>query len=91
MADPLGPIEVDFAELKRTAEACKGQGVLEWRDWARYSGRQQRRMKLGGVTGSYEISGDLAPFAPFLRAGELIHLGKNATLGLGAYRIVSSE
>ena len=33
--------------------------------------------------------GDLAPFHEFLALGELLHLGKNATFGLGRYHLTT--
>lgn len=60
---------------------------LHWRDWQRYSNRQQGTMSLGGFVGSLELAGDLAPFAPLLRAAEILHVGKGATFGLGKMEI----
>jgi CRISPR/Cas system endoribonuclease Cas6 (RAMP superfamily) len=31
--------------------------------------------------------GDLGPFLPLLRLGELLHVGKHATFGLGRYEV----
>jgi hypothetical protein len=33
-------------------------------------------------------AGDLAPFLPLLRLGELIHVGKNAVFGNGRFGMV---
>lgn len=67
------------------------RGDLRWRDWTRYSGRQRQEMNLGGVTGAWTLRADaaaLAPFLPWLWLGQWLHLGKNATMGLGGYRLV---
>jgi hypothetical protein len=56
-----------------------------WFDWERYSGRQQARMKLGGMIGSATFEGPVAPFLPLLRAGEVAHVGKGTSFGLGGY------
>ncbi|MEY4910055.1 MAG: hypothetical protein RL260_3773 [Pseudomonadota bacterium] len=64
---------------------------LCWHDWPRYSGRQKQEMNLGGVMGAWTLRADaaaLAPFLPWLRLGQWLHLGKNATMGLGGYRLV---
>lgn len=61
---------------------------LRWRDWPRYSGRQKQEMNLGGVMGAWTLQADgaaLAPLLPWLRLGQWLHLGKNATMGLGGY------
>jgi hypothetical protein len=44
-------------------------------------------MKLGGLEGQITYEGDLAPFAPFLRAGHLTHAGKGTSFGLGKYAL----
>lgn len=72
----------------RLAEGVKTkESTLYWYDWERYSNRQKSRMKLGGLVGSVTYSGNVAPFIPFLKAGEIFHIGKNTTFGLGKYII----
>ena len=44
-------------------------------------------MQLGGLLGEVELHGDLAPFAELLHRGQWLHVGKNATMGLGGYRM----
>ena len=78
---------VDFRRLAEQAAAIELDGELRWRDWRRYSSRQQQGMVLGGVIGAVTLRGDLAPFAGLLAAGQWTHLGKNASFGLGRYRL----
>jgi hypothetical protein len=40
-----------------------------------------------GLVGTVELQGDLAPFAEVLGLGEMLHVGKGATFGLGRYCI----
>lgn len=61
---------------------------LHWMDWERYSYRQGRRMLLGGLVGRVTFVGPLSPFYSILKAGELLHLGKNTSFGLGKYKIL---
>lgn len=61
---------------------------LRWKDWGRYSRRQGRPMRLGGVQGRLTYRGALAPFIPWLRFGRWLHIGKNPTFGLGRYRLL---
>ncbi len=82
VAPPAG-----FAGLAARAETLRLEGELLWRDWRRYSSRQQQTMILGGVIGAVSLRGDLAPFAGLLAAGQWTHLGKNASFGLGRYRL----
>jgi hypothetical protein len=77
--------DVDFKQLGEQAEAVQLRSQLQWRDWRRYSNRQQQEMVLGGVVGEVELRGGLGPFAGLLAAGEWLHLGKNTTFGLGQY------
>lgn len=78
----------DFAGLAKQAESIAGTKELKWQDWTRYSNRQQQKMTLGGVIGRWQLHGNLAPFLPYLYWGQWLHAGKNATFGLGKYRLV---
>lgn len=65
---------------------------LSWFDWTRYSSRQHQEMTLGGVLGSWTLHGNpevLAEIRPWLWLGQWLHVGKNATMGLGCYRVNS--
>jgi hypothetical protein len=82
-----GPLPLDFKALAAQADAIGSEKNLKWRDWTRYSSRQQQKMDLGGVVGSWRLTGDLAPFLPFLHLGQWLHVGKEAVFGLGGYRL----
>ena len=73
-------------------QAEKTVDILEinttWQDWERYSSRQDQRMKFGGFIGSVTYQGRLNPFMPFISLGEIIHIGKNTTFGLGKYVVL---
>lgn len=73
--------------LARHAETFADERELEWHDWSRYSSRQKQQMTLGGVLGTWTLRGDLAPVLPWLWLGQWLHAGKNATMGMGAYRL----
>ncbi|PIY28227.1 MAG: hypothetical protein CO105_02970 [Comamonadaceae bacterium CG_4_9_14_3_um_filter_60_33] len=63
---------------------------LRWFDWTRYSSRQQQEMTLGGVLGTWTLHGsapDLAEIYPWLWLGQWLHIGKNASMGLGGYTL----
>jgi len=65
---------------------------LHWFDWTRYSSRQQQEMTLGGVLGSWTLHGPaetLAEIAPWLWLGQWLHVGKNASMGMGGYTLFS--
>lgn len=66
------------------------QRDLRWHDWIRYSSRQQQEMTLGGVLGRWTLHGDPAALAalwPWLWLGQWLHVGKNATMGMGGYTL----
>lgn len=76
-------------------DAAKGVRVLNsssaWRNSRRFSTRQQQEVPLSGVTGLLACEGDFGILEPILRAGEYVHVGKNATFGLGKLRVVEGE
>ena len=54
-----------------------------WIEFSRYSGRQGKRMMLGGVVGKMKVRGPLGPLLPWLRAAEIVHVGKATSFGFG--------
>lgn len=63
---------------------------LRWHDWTRFSSRQQQEMTLGGVLGRWTLSAPgetLAELWPWLWLGQWLHIGKNATMGMGGYKL----
>lgn len=71
------------------AESIKTQrNHTRWWDWERYSARQGERMKMGGIVGEVLYEGNIKPFLPVLYAGEIFHVGKGTSFGLGKYNIV---
>ncbi len=63
------------------------ENTLNWHDWERYSTRQKRRMKMGGLIGEISYGGNIDPFMSLLKAGEIFHVGKGTSFGLGRYVI----
>lgn len=49
------------------------------------------KMFLGGYLGHIVYQGDLNQFWPWLKVGELIHVGKNCAFGLGKFTVSSIE
>ena len=74
-------------DLVRHAEALEHHPSLRWQDWSRYSSRQQQRMTLGGALGEWQLRGELSPLLPWLQLGQWLHVGKNATMGMGHYTL----
>lgn len=85
-----GPLKVDFRDLIERAQAVEiERDETRWTRWARYSGRQDRRMEWEGLVGEVTYRGDLAPFWPYLVFGQWTHVGSGTTFGLGGYRILA--
>jgi hypothetical protein len=83
-----GPLEVDFRGLIEASAAVRlTRHETRWTHWARYSGRQDRRMEWEGVVGSVTYEGDLSAFWPYLVLGQWTHVGNGTTFGLGGYRL----
>jgi hypothetical protein len=81
-------LDLDFRGLIAAAEQVETvESELRWCDWERYSARQDTRMKLGGFVGRVTYRGDLQPFLPLLQLGEIVHVGKGTSFGLGKYGI----
>ncbi|HRU07184.1 MAG TPA: CRISPR system precrRNA processing endoribonuclease RAMP protein Cas6, partial [Candidatus Brocadiia bacterium] len=82
------PVDLDASLLIQAAEGARlVEAELHWDDHRRLSGRQGRQIPIGGVTGTLVYEGDWGALAPLLRAGEYVHVGKNATFGLGRIRV----
>lgn len=80
-------------EQVRLAESLSDDHDLRWHDWTRYSSRQQQEMTLGGVLGRWTLHGShdaLTALWPWLWLGQWLHVGKNATMGMGGYRLETS-
>jgi hypothetical protein len=60
---------------------------ITWRFWERYSTRQQAWVEMSGFVGRIKYHGSVDPFVPLLKAGEVLHVGKGTTFGLGRYYI----
>lgn len=73
--------------LNRLADQVRtGASELNWVDWERYSSRQQRKMKLGGLVGQWQLLQVPAPLLPLVYLGQWFHVGKETAFGLGRYR-----
>jgi CRISPR/Cas system endoribonuclease Cas6 (RAMP superfamily) len=61
---------------------------FRWYDWKRYSSRQETKIGMGGFVGEITFVGNLALFLPLIRAGEILHVGKGTSFGLGRYEML---
>jgi hypothetical protein len=84
-----GPLDLDYRALKERAAAAEfAQTTLRWVEWARWSGRQQALLQMGGLLGTVSLPlKGIEPFWPLLALAPWVHVGKGATMGLGAMRV----
>ena len=87
------PLELDYRALKEHAEAAEfAEATLRWVEWARWSGRQQAlaangrpaRLAVACRSRASSRSGRFSALAPW------VHVGKGATMGLGAMRVTAA-
>ena len=81
------PLETDFAGLLRLADSLPiRQRQLRWREWTRYSSRQETKLQMGGLIGWFEVGGPgLESLWPYLWLGQWTHAGRGCSMGLGRY------
>lgn len=83
-------LDADFPALKAASEQVQllSHGLHRQRA-ARYAARHRERLDLSGLVGTLELAIDdaLAPLWPYLHLGQWLHVGKNASMGFGAYRL----
>jgi CRISPR-associated endoribonuclease Cas6 len=88
-SNPLRRSIATHARNSRSAYACSAD--VRWVEWARWSGRQQALLKMGGLVGALSLRlAGLEPFWPFLALAPWVHVGKGATMGLGAMRVTAA-
>jgi hypothetical protein len=82
---------IDFSNVASLAEEVQSEVNMQWRDWTRRSSRQKSTMQLGGCIGNWTLTGDLDPFWDYLQLGVYLHAGKEASFGLGQYKIIQND
>lgn len=80
---PLKEI-VDASELLAGCEDIETlEGDTDWFSFKRFSGRQKRRISMGGLTGIISFKGNIKPYVPILKLAEVTNLGKATSFGFG--------
>ncbi len=82
------PLDLDFKAIIERAHAIRlVRNDTRWVSWSRYSSRQDKKMQWEGLVGTAAYEEDLAPFWPYLKFGQSVHVGHGATFGLGKYAL----
>lgn len=85
-------LEIDFKAFGEAAEKIDTvKDSTRWVGSARYSWRREVSHDLSGFVGEATFEGELAPFLPYLRLGEYLHVGKNAVFGNGRFQIAEID
>ncbi len=85
-------LDIDFKGFGDEAEQVETvRDSTHWVDTSRYSRRRGVSQDLSGFIGEILFEGDVAPFLPYLRLGEYLHVGKNAVFGNGWFQIAEIE
>lgn len=66
--------------LNSLVDQVQDERHLEWQDWQRYSSRQKKSMKLGGVVGRWDLKNVPPELLRFIYVGQWLHLGKETAL-----------
>lgn len=73
--------QIELPRLKITSELYRYEQK-------RVSHRNHQLTDMGGLLGSITIEGDLKDVYPVLKLGELLHVGKYASFGMGQFEVV---
>ena len=72
-----------LVEAARSVETLRSS--LYWKEWERWSNRQECAMLMGGMMGSITYRGRIERFLPLLDLCRKFHLGKQTSFGLGLF------
>lgn len=79
-----GEPDIDYRGLAAAAREVETlHSSLYWKEWERWSNRQECSMLMGGLQGSISYRGRVERFLPLLDLCRLLHLGKQTSFGLG--------
>jgi CRISPR-associated endoribonuclease Cas6 len=78
-------IEKEKRGLMQIAQNVTVIRRTKWDGEERYSSRQKEKLKIEGQVGRLELSGELKPFYPFLKLGEIVGVGSDTVIGFGRY------
>ncbi|MCX8014624.1 MAG: CRISPR system precrRNA processing endoribonuclease RAMP protein Cas6, partial [candidate division WOR-3 bacterium] len=82
------PYDIDFTNLiSKAGEVRILHSDLTLQDQYRYSTRQHQRIPIQGMIGEITYQGNLTDFIPYLKIGEMLHIGKGTVFGMGKYNL----
>lgn len=82
-------MNINYKELIQEAKKiCIDEINTRWVKQERYSTRRGGRLSTGGMIGKITYVGDLDEYYPYIKFGQLLHIGKGCVMGLGKYEVV---
>ena len=82
-------LDVDFPALLEATKQVEGDWTeVDVRNWQRGAIHQRRVIPMEGALGRLHLTGNLAPFSPFVALTEAFHCGSRTAWGQGRFRIV---
>jgi len=83
---------LDTSELLRGCDDVKAVADdTEWFEFGRYSGRQKRKVPMGGLIGNMSFGGNLSKYLPLLELAQVTNLGKATSFGFGRFKVSSDD
>jgi hypothetical protein len=80
--------DIDYKKyLDKARNIATENSNLRWHDWERFSNKQNTKIKMGGFVGDIVFKGNITPFISFMEIGNIIHIGKGCTMGMGKYEM----
>ncbi len=85
-------LDIDFKTIIEKSKSIELiNHNIKWKDYKRFSTRQKKEIKLGGVVGKAEYKGEISSFLPLLYIGKFVNIGKQTSFGLGWYNLEYSS
>lgn len=79
-----GEPDIDYRGLAAEAREVETiRSSLYWKEWERWSNRQECTMLMGGLMGGVSYKGRIERFLPLFDLCRHLHLGKQTSFGLG--------
>jgi hypothetical protein len=83
-----GRPDLNYKELvENSKQVAISTSSIQFKCTQSFSNRKAALTPLAGITGSVDFLGDITQFMPYLVMGQWLHIGKQATFGMGQYHL----
>jgi hypothetical protein len=81
-------LEIDFKKIINISRNILiEEKSLKYFRWNRIASNNKQKVNMGGYTGYLKGKGDLKDIITYLRLGEIFHIGKGCSFGMGKYKL----